>query len=189
MGVLGWGGCCLSLDDAAVNYCYQLKFVWICAFVFSASFFVACCILLLFFFLCSAKRGLGSKRGYCFLPGPSLSLSLCHPQIVWFCYMLYTQTNTHMLATKSFLMNFYVIFFICWDTGILLGFFFFFSEDSISICNSIFQQFLCLNYCRKHELHHAKLNGEAKTPCWFERLGLLCYVEIEWRPKVKRNYL
>ena len=48
--------------------------------------------------------------------------------------------------------------------------------------------FFFLYDCRKHEYHHAKPNGKAKTFCRFERVGLLCSLEIEWRPKVKRNY-
>lgn len=67
-------------------------------------------------------------------------------------------------------------------------FFFFFLKILLAFAIPFFNLF-CLNYCRKHELHHAKLNGEAKSLCWFERLGYLCSVEIEWRPKVKRNFL
>lgn len=83
-------------------------YIWVSAFVFSASLL----LLILPFF--------------CFLPGLSLifSRSKCLIQ-------LYTShTDKHEHTIKSFMINFYVTSFICWHCSRYL--------DSISISNPIF---------------------------------------------------
>ena len=95
MGVLGWGGCCLSLEDAAVIYCYQLKFVWIFAFVFSSSL-----LLLVPFFFCfpyfvQSKEVLEVRGGTIIC---QVSFSLSVTLIVFFNYIssyIHRQIHTH----------------------------------------------------------------------------------------------
>ena len=113
MGVLGWGECCLSLDDAAVNYCYQLKFVWIFAFVFSSL------LLLVPFFFCFPY--FVQSKEVLELSGSTVicQVSFCHSQSVWFNCILHTQANaihTQTNTRKSFMIKLCVTFFICWHT-------------------------------------------------------------------------
>lgn len=96
LGVLGWGECCLSLDDAAVNYCYQLKFVWIFAFVFSSFLLLPVPFFFCFPYFVQSKEVL-EVRGSTVI----CQVSFCLSQSVWFNCILHTQTNATHTQTNT----------------------------------------------------------------------------------------